>query len=69
MCSVVSGLIRRFIWSIIDVDVIIEVFKVYDKCLIKKEICVLFESVEEFMDIAERNIINRCYEKVKIVFR
>lgn len=69
VCSAVSGPTRRFTWSTIDVDVITEAFKAYDNCPTKKEICALFESVEELMDIAERNTINRCYEKVKTIFR
>lgn len=50
-------------------DVITEAFKAYDNCPLKKVICALFESVEELMDIVERNTINRCYEKVKTIFR
>ena len=69
VCSAVSGPTRRMKWSTTDVDIISKAFTAYDKCPPRKEIHALFESVEELIDIAERNTMTRCYEKVKTIFR
>ena len=67
--TAVSGPTRRFEWSEADKKVIAKTFKNFHKVPTKKEIYTLFQTDVKLIDIAERNTIQRCYEKVKTLFR
>ena len=67
--TAMSGPTKHLTWNSINVEVIKKALMAYDKCLPKREIHALFQSVEELIEIAERNTITRCYEMVKTIFR
>lgn len=67
--SVVSGPSRRFCWSQPDVDMITNSFLKYSNCPLKREIEQIFQGDKALQEIMERNTFNRCYEKVKTIFK
>ena len=67
--SVVSGPSRRFQWRHIDVEIIRKSFLMYATCPLKKEIEKIFQDDKILQEIMQRNTFNRCYEKVKTIFK
>ena len=67
--SVISGPSRRFSWSHVDVEAITKSFLMYSTCPVKKEIEKVVQGDKILQDIMQRNTFNRCYEKVKTIFK
>ena len=67
--SPASGPTKRFCWSKQDEGTILDAFSTFDQCPAKKIIFERFQDVDELKDIATRNTIQRCYEKVKTIFK
>lgn len=60
---------RQWVWSKHDEDVIAKQFEIYNACPRKSTIVNDFNTIEELKDIASRNGLHRCYEKVKNLFK
>ena len=65
----VSGLSKRIQWSEKDLNIIKNAFADYDQCPKKGEIAHTFQSDTTLREVMTRNTFNRCYEKVKTIFR
>ena len=60
---------RRFLWAQEDEQVIMKEFMAFQTCPVKAVILDCFRSTPSLKEIAERNGLLRCYEKVKNIFK
>ena len=67
LSQVSSG--RRWAWSKHNEDIIYKRFEIYKACPRKSTILNDFNTIEELKDIANRNGLHQCYEKVKNLFK
>lgn len=64
-----SGITRRIKWNEQDIKTIQAAFSHIDKRPTKPEIEDMFEADGALRDVMQRNTFNRCYEKVKTIFK
>ena len=60
---------RRFTWSGEDTAIMEMAFKNFDHCPRKAEMLEVFNSQLVLKDVMKRNTFNRCYEKIKNIFK
>ena len=60
---------KRFLWAEEDEQVIMKEFMDFQSCPVKAVILDSFKSTPSLKEIAERNGYDRCYEKVKTMFK
>ena len=60
---------KRFLWAEEDEKVIMKEFMDFQSCPVKAVILDCFKSTLSLKEIAERNGYDRCYEKVKTMFK